>query len=88
MIITFDSAKDASNLEKHNCSLADAELFEWDTAVIWQDDRYDYNEKRMIGLGYIGNRIFCVVFVDRNNTRRIISLRKANNKEVTRYAST
>jgi uncharacterized DUF497 family protein len=88
MQIIFDATKDALNLAKHHCSLADADLFEWDTAVVWQDERHDYNEQRMIGLGYIGNRIFCIVFVDRDNTRRIISLRKANNKEVNRYAST
>lgn len=88
MQIAFDAKKDALNFEKHGCSLATAAEFEWDTAVIWQDDRRDYNEQRMIWLGYIGNRIFCVVFVDRKNTIRIISLRKANNKEVTRYAST
>jgi uncharacterized DUF497 family protein len=88
MKITFDPKKDVLNFEKHGCSLAEAEKFEWETAITWHDDRHDYNEQRMIGLGYIGDRIFCVVFVDRNNSRRIISLRKANNKEVNRYAST
>lgn len=87
MKMTFDSTKDALNLTKHGCSLTDADLFEWNTAVIWQDDRHDYQEPRMIGLGYIGNRLFCIVFVDRVEIRRIISLRKANNREVNRYAS-
>ncbi len=87
MKIIFDKTKDAINISKHGCSLVDANLFEWDTAIIWQDDRQDYQEQRMISLGYIGNRLFCLVFVDRVETRRIISLRKANNREVNRYAS-
>ena len=42
----------------------------------------------MIGLGYIKDRLFCVVFVDRADNRRIISLRKANLREINHYAST
>ena len=42
----------------------------------------------MIGMGYIGDRLFNVVFVKRGEERRIISLRKANQREVKRYANT
>ena len=55
---------------------------------MWLDQRNEYGEARMIGLGYIGDRLFNVVFVDRNEERRIISLRKANPREVKRYAET
>jgi len=41
----------------------------------------------MIGYAPIGERVFCVVFTDRGDQRRIISLRKANAREVKRYAS-
>lgn len=89
MEIAFDLAKDAGNIEKHDgVSLADAKAFEWDGAMIWPDKRKEYGEDRMIGLGYIGNRLFNVVFVDRDGIRRIISLRKANFREVKRYAET
>ncbi|MBI5141691.1 MAG: BrnT family toxin [Nitrospirae bacterium] len=88
MIITFDRAKDASNIEKHSVSLADAADFEWASAVTWPDQRREYGEQRLVGLGYIGNRLFNVVFVDRGDERRIISLRKANSREVKRYAKT
>ena len=40
----------------------------------------------MIGLAYIGLRLYLVVYVDRDEGRRIISLRKANRREVNRYA--
>jgi uncharacterized DUF497 family protein len=88
MNIIFDAEKDSANILKHRVSLADAALIEWTTAVTWQDVRNDYQEPRMIGLGYIKDRLFCVVFVDRVDNRRIISLRKANLREVNRYAST
>jgi uncharacterized DUF497 family protein len=86
MEIAFDTAKDTRNIEKHGVSLADAKAFEWDSAVIWPDRRKAYGEDRMIGLGYVGKRLFNVVFVDRDGIRRIVSLRKANLREVKRYA--
>ena len=90
--ITFDSDKDASNVAKHGVSLADAVGFEWETAVVWPDTRRDYGEARMVALGYVGLRIMVLVFTDRPadqpTERRIISLRKANTREVQRYAET
>ena len=92
MNVTFDPAKDAVNLAKHGFSLLDAVGFEWETAVVWPDTRRDYGEPRMVALGYIGLRIMNVVFVDRPpeqpTERRVISLRKANTREVKRYAET
>ena len=92
MNVTFDQAKDAANLAKHGVSLTEAAGFEWGTAVVWPDTRRDYGEPRMVALGYIGLRIMSVVFVDRPpeqpTERRVISLRKANTREVKRYAET
>lgn len=92
MNLTFDPAKDAANRAKHGFSLLDAASFEWGTAVVWPDQRRDYDEPRMVAFGYIGLRIMAVVFVDRPPEqpieRRIISLRKANSREVKRYAET
>lgn len=86
MHITFDPDKDASNLAKHGVSLALAADFEWKTAVIWPDTRRLYGELRQCGIGYIGLRLFFAAFADRADERRIISLRKANRREVNRYA--
>jgi hypothetical protein len=82
----FDPAKDAINIAKHGVSLVDAGDIEWDTLWAFQDDRADYGEVRMIGFAYIGLRLHCVVYTDRGDVRRIISLRKANSREVKRYA--
>ena len=92
MNLKFDPVKNAANLAKHGFSLLDATGFEWETAMVWPDKRRDYEEARLVALGYISLRIMVVVFVDRPpehaTERRIISLRKANRREVKRYANT
>ncbi|MCB9434510.1 MAG: BrnT family toxin [Ardenticatenaceae bacterium] len=86
MKIEYDQSKDRNNLEKHGVFLQDAVHLEWDMLLAIQDTRYDYDEIRMIGYAPIGRRVFCVVYTDRDDVRRIISLRKANKREVKRYA--
>ena len=87
MQITYDPAKDAINQAKHGMSLAAAASIDWASAVTWADTRMDYQEERMRGLGLIGNRVHVVVYVIRDQTRRVISLRKANHREVMSYAN-
>lgn len=86
MQIVYDAAKDTVNLAKHGVSLAMAAEIEWKSAVVWPDVRRQYGEQRLAAIGYIGLRLYCVIFVDRPPVRRIISLRKANQREVRRYA--
>ena len=85
MKITFDPNKDIINQQKHGLSLALANSCEWDWLHSSVDDRFDYGEKRIIGYVPIADRVYCVVYVERDNERRIISLRKANQREVKRY---
>ena len=85
MHIDFDPEKDATNLSKHGVSLVAAARLDWDAALAWIDDRADYGEMRIVALAPIGDRLFFVVFVDRENSRRIISLRRANRREVNHY---
>ena len=85
-MITFDPAKDKTNRSKHGVSFADAELADWEDALIWQDDRNGYGEIRLVSLVPIGDRLYCCVYVERDGDKRIISFRKANNREKMRYA--
>ncbi len=87
MEITFDPAKDAANLAKHGVSLSAAHDLNWDAMVARFDGRRNYGEPRAIGYAPIGARVYCVIFTDRDDVRRIISLRKANKKEVEQYES-
>ncbi len=84
----FDQAKDEVNRAKHGVSLALAEALFVGPHRSATDDRFDYGEVRQVAFGQIGGRLFVCVFVDRGSTRRIVSLRKANSREVKRYAET
>ena len=82
MEIEFDPAKDATSQTKHGVSLALADELDWETALVWVDDRFEYGELRMIALAPKTGILYCVAFVDRGKMRRIISLRQANRREV------
>ena len=88
MKIEFDAAKDLVNRDKHGLSLGDAARLDWTTVLAKPDARWDYGERRDIGYGVIEGRLYCVVFVRRRGTVRIISLRKANRREVRNYEQT
>ena len=85
MRIEFDPTKDKANVIKHGVSLAEAINLDWDSAVETEDDRDDYSEMRMYALAPLGKRLHAVIYTDRDDVRRIISLRKANKREVSNY---
>jgi len=85
MRIEFDPVKDAANVIKHGLSLGMAEELDWESALVWVDDRFEYNEMRMIALAPHTGTLYFVAFVDRAPARRIISLRRANRREVKHY---
>ena len=81
MHYTFDPAKNRRNRDRHGVDLADAVRVFDETHIEWEDDRYDYGERRFIVLGSIDARIYVVVYTWRNGFRRIISARWANSRE-------
>jgi uncharacterized DUF497 family protein len=83
--IEFDPAKDVANRAKHGVSLALAGELDWEAALVWIDDRFNYDELRMIALAPQTEILYYVAFVDRGEARRIISLRRANRREVKYY---
>ena len=85
MRIEFDPIKDASNQIKHGLSLGMAGELDWESALVWVDDRLEYNEVRMISLAPKTETLYFVALVDRAPARRIISLRRANRREVKHY---
>jgi uncharacterized protein len=85
MRVEFDSAKDEVNLAKHGVSLALARQLDWDAALVWVDDRLAYHEVRMIALAPAATTLYYVAFVERGEVLRIISLRRAERREVKFY---
>ena len=80
-----DPKKEDRNIAERGLSLELAEQLDWTTALIWEDQRKDYGEHRYCVLGLIEDRLHSVVFTPRNGKPRVISLRKANKREVNRY---
>ncbi|MEI7669390.1 MAG: BrnT family toxin [Pseudomonadota bacterium] len=88
MNIEFDSNKNEVNIAKHGISLADAQNFIWETATVKIDARFEYGEARYKAQGFIGKRLYTLIFTLRDETYRIISLRKSNIKESKHYEKT
>ena len=86
MKIEFNPAKDAANQTKHGVSLSIAAELNWEAALVWVDGRFEYKELRVIALAPKTEILYYVAFVDRGEVRRIISLRRANRREVKHYA--
>ncbi len=85
MRFEYDPNKDRLNTEKHGLSLELAASLDWDAALLWIDDRQDYGETRVLALAPRTAILYYVAFVDRGEVRRVISLRRANRREVKRY---
>ena len=85
MEITFDEAKRQLTLLKRGLDFARAgEIFEG-VEYTWIDDRSDYGEVRYNTFGTLDNRLVSVTWTIRIGKRRIISMRKANDREQARY---
>lgn len=86
MEIEFDPAKDTTNRDTHEgVSLADAAMLDWNGMLVIPDTRHDYKEDRYRGIALLGDRLHSVIFTPRGENLRIISLRRASNKEVDDY---
>jgi uncharacterized protein len=83
----FDPAKRAATLRNRGLDFSDAAtVFEGSTFTM-VDDRADYRETRWITAGLLRGRMVVVVWSERGDVRRIISMRKANEREQARYGS-
>jgi uncharacterized DUF497 family protein len=85
MEITFDPAKSAHNEQQRGLPFSLVEELDWSSAVIEEDARKNYGERRWRVLGLIGERLHAVVFTPRAGKVHVISLRKANKREVRQY---
>ena len=80
-MVEFDPAKCALTLKNRGLDMAEAgQIFAGDTITV-EDDRKNYGETRRITVGKLGGRMVVVVWTARGAVRRIISLRKANDRE-------
>ncbi|HEX9698806.1 MAG TPA: BrnT family toxin [Acidobacteriota bacterium] len=87
--IAFDADKDASNQRKHGVSLAfGAEVLADNNRLDVLDVRFEYAEDRLVSYGLFEGRVWVCVFTLRGEVHRILSVRKANDRETRRYHRT
>ena len=88
MELEWDEAKRESNLAKHGLDFAVAlEVFA-DYFMERLDTRQDYDEDRWVALGMIRGTTVVLVYTERDDKLRPISLRKATFQERSIYEQT
>jgi uncharacterized protein len=85
VIFAWDEPKRQANLARHGLDFADAEKVFAGPMVLFEDDRADYGEQRMIGVGLLDYLVVLIVHVEKDETIRIISMRKADGNETDIY---
>jgi uncharacterized DUF497 family protein len=85
MHIVYDPEKSERNRRERGLPFDRAAAFDFQNALYAIDERRDYGETRFVALGLIGDRVHVLCFVETDDGIRVISLRKANPREVNRY---
>lgn len=86
--ITFDPGKNENNIRERGLPFSRVkDEFDWANALIGEDLRKDYGERRYEALDFVGQRLHVVVYALASGAMRIISFRKANRREEKRYVA-
>jgi uncharacterized DUF497 family protein len=85
MEISYDAEKRALTLATRGLDFDDATHVFIGPSVTILDDRHDYGEVRLVTYGLLGARLVAVVWTPRGEARRIISMRKCNEREQEKF---
>ncbi len=85
MQIEFNAAKRDKTLAERGLDFARAAEVFAGVHLTDPDSRQDYTEDRFITMGHLGERLVVLVWTPRDEVRRIISMRKANDREKAFY---
>lgn len=80
----WDQSKSDINKAQHGLAFADFEGFDGEPVVV-VDDRTNYGEQRFRAFGRIEGKGYCVVYTMRGKVMRLISFRRARDKEMRRH---
>jgi len=80
-VFVWDEDKRLINIEKHGLDFCFAELALTGETITFEDTRHDYGEKRLNTYGLLHGRLVIITHMARDNTIRIISMRKGNKRE-------
>jgi len=85
MDLEWDEEKRQETLRKRGLDFADVALIEHDSLISNEDRRHEYGEVRFSSFAYLNGRLINFCWTPRGNRIRIISLRKANDRERKTY---
>ena len=85
MKLEWDDKKRSKALAERGLDFADVAWVDWDTAFTVEDARVDYAEARFVTMAPINNRLCVFAWCQRGEALRVISLRKANERERNKY---
>jgi uncharacterized DUF497 family protein len=85
MRIEFDPVKSQKNADERQLPFDLVDGFDWDAAMVVEDTRKAYPERRFEAVGPVGERLHVVVLAAIADGLRVISFRKANAREEKRY---
>ena len=86
--ISFDPDKSHRNEVAQGLPFSLVLDLDWRSALIKEDTRRNNGERRFQALGLIHGRFHIVVFTTRHDKVHVISLRKANSREVKHHEQT
>ena len=84
--IEYDQAKRDRTLLERGLDFARADEVFAGIHFTGVDARVDYQEKRLISIGWLDKRLVVLVWTPRGDIRRVISMRKANEREKAPFA--
>lgn len=84
-MIEFDEVKREITLFTRGLDMARANEIFASPHMDKHDDRKNYGETRMITFGFLDHLSVVLVWTYRGKTKRIISLRRANEREIKKY---
>ncbi|WP_421761429.1 BrnT family toxin [Devosia sp.] len=85
MKLEWDEEKRQDALRERQLDFADVEKFDPDSLDTLEDKRFDYGERRYITYGHLDGRLCLYCWTWRGSRMRVISMRKANDRELKSY---
>lgn len=86
MELEWDEKKRLDTLQERGLDFADVVDFDFAGASTIEDNRLDYDEVRRVSTGYLHGRLCVLCWTERSGRLRVISLRKANDREKQKYS--
>ena len=85
MEIEFDPIKRDLTLADRGLDFRDAPVVIENAVTTFEDTRFDYEETRLVTYGLLDGRLVTVVWVEIEGGMRLVSMRKANDREQKRF---